>query len=85
MALTGIDPNDPIPATRRELIFGAGLSSQGPNREVVLYGNITAAGSETLDTLGRFISDDSDAQARFGVRSELYQMYKKYTKDGLIR
>jgi len=79
MALTGIDPNDPIPATRRELIFGAGLSSQGPNREVVLYGNITAAGSEPLDALGRFISDDSDAQARFGVRSELYQMYMKYT------
>ena len=83
MALTGIDPNDPIPATRRELIFGSGISSQGPNREVVLYGNrdeiVIPANPETLDTLGVAIADDSDAVARFGPRSELYQMYKKYT------
>jgi phage tail sheath gpL-like len=79
MALTGIDPNDPIPATRRELIFGAGLSSAGPNREVLMYGNKTTAGTEPTDTLGTFIADDSDAQVRFGVRSELYQMWQKYT------
>lgn len=83
MALTGIDPNDPIPATRRELIFGSGISSQGPNREVVLYGNrdqvVPPTNPEPLDTLGTYIADDSDAKARFGPRSELYQMYKKYT------
>jgi phage tail sheath gpL-like len=79
MALTGIDPNDPIPATRRELIFGAGLSSTGPNREVLFYGNKTVAGSEATDTLGDAIADDSDCKDRFGKRSELYQMYKKYT------
>lgn len=83
MALTGIDPNDPIPATRRELIFGAGLSSTGPNREVLFYGNMTAAGSETVNVLGAAIADDSDCKARFGQRSELYQMYKKYAEiDG---
>ena len=83
MALTGIDPNDPIPATRRELIFGAGLSSQGPDREVVLYGNRDQVNPPTnpepLDTLGTPIADDSDAKARFGPRSELYQMYRAYT------
>lgn len=79
MALTGIDPFDPIPATRRELIFGAGLSSAGPNREVIFYGNKTTVGTEVVNTLGDFIADDSDARERFGVRSELYQMYRSYT------
>lgn len=79
MALTGIDPFDPTPATRRELIFGAGLSSTGPDRQVILYGNKQATGSEPLDTLSDTpISDDSDAIARFGDRSELYNMYRKY-------
>ncbi len=66
MALTGIDPFDPTPATRRELIFGAGLSSTGPDRQVILYGNKQASGSEPLDTLSDTpIADDSDAIARY--------------------
>lgn len=78
MPLTGIDPLDPTPSTRRELIFGAGLSSAGTARDVVLFGNRTAVGTETLDTLGIPIADDTDARARFGLRSELYNMYRKY-------
>ena len=81
MALTGIDPFDPTPATRRELIFGAGVSSTGPDRQVLIYGNRTAAGSETVDVLSDTpISNEADAIARFGARSELYNMYRKYTE-----
>lgn len=76
MTLTGVDPNDPTPSIRRELIFGAGPGSSGIERDVVLYGNKTAAGSETVNTLGAPIADDQDARDRFGERSELYQMYK---------
>lgn len=79
MALTGVDPFDPTPSIRRELIFAAGLSSTGPGRSVLLWGNRTAAGSETLDTLSSTaIADDADAVARFGLRSELYAMYRDY-------
>jgi len=78
MPLTGISPNDPIPSTRRELIFGAGLSSGGLDRRVLLYGNRTSAGTETVNVLGTAILDDADAQARFGARSELYNMYRLY-------
>lgn len=79
MPLTGIDPLDPTPATRRELIFGAGMSSGGTSRDVVLYGNRTAAGTEPLDILGTVIVDDANAKVRFGSRSELYRMYRSYT------
>lgn len=79
MALTGVDPNDPRPSTRRELVFAAGESggSAGPGL-VLLYGNKTTAGSEAANKIGEFIKDDSDAVARFGRRSELYQMFRKY-------
>jgi phage tail sheath gpL-like len=80
MALTGIDPNDPTPTTRRELIFGAGISAGGGlERKVLFLGNKTAAGSETDEVLGDAISDGDDALARMGARSELYQMFKKYS------
>ena len=71
MALTGVDPNDPIPSTRRELIFGAGPGSTGVFRDVVLLGNKTSAGSETDDTFGVAIADDLDCRTRFGIRSEI--------------
>ncbi len=78
--LTGIDPFDPTPAIRREYVFGAGGGGgSSPDRPVILVGNKTSAGSETVDVLGEFIVDDADAKARFGARSELYAMYRAYT------
>jgi phage tail sheath gpL-like len=54
---------------------------------MVLMGNKTASGSEPLDILGDPIVDDADARARFGLRSELYAMYRQVTavpQDGTI-
>lgn len=79
MALTGIDPNDPTPSTRRELIFGAGPSNtSGVSRDVLIIANKTSAGSETVNVITTAILDDTDAIARFGRRSEWYNMYRKY-------
>lgn len=78
MTLTGVDPNDPIPSVKRELIFGAGPGSSGIERDVVLFGNKTASGVETVDVLGTPIADDLDARDRFGERSELYAMYRAF-------
>lgn len=79
MGLTGIDPFDPIPSDRRELIFASGASnSSGTSRNVLLFGNKTSSGSETVDIITTPILDDSDCIARFGRRSELYNMYRKY-------
>ena len=88
MTLTGIDPNDPTPATRRELIFGAGLSSGGTSRDVVLFGSYSptitipavapATWKDIQNTLGVAVADDADCRARFGQRSELYRMYRSY-------
>ena len=78
MTLTGISPNNPRPAIRREFIFGAGPSlGIGPERPIVLMGNKTASGTETASVLGDPIVDDADAKARFGARSELYAMYRQ--------
>ena len=78
MTLSGVDPNDPIPSVRRELIFGAGPGSSGVTRDVIIYGNKTASGTETENTLGTPIADDQDAQDRFGPRSEWYAMYRQF-------
>ncbi len=80
MALTGIDPQDPTPSDRRELIFGAGKGNGGSaERTVLLIGNITSAGSATVSTVTEALTDDLDAIAKLGRRSELYRMYKAYT------
>ncbi len=80
MSLLGVDPNDPTPSVRRELIFGAGPGSSGVTRDVVLYGHSTAAGSENDNELNEPIADDADARTRFGDRSELYGMYRKFVE-----
>lgn len=81
MALTGIDPSDPTPAHRRELIVAAGESAGGPpNYKVILFGNKTAAGTEATDTLGTLVADAADAEARMGTRSELFAMYRKFVE-----
>lgn len=76
--LTGVDINDPTPVDRREFILGAGPSGGvAPEYKILLLGNKTSAGSETVDTLGVAIVDDADCRARFGARSEIYAMYRK--------
>ena len=80
MTLTGVDPFDPTPSTKRELIFGAGTGSSGVTRDVVIFGNSTAAGSEVDNELNGPIADDQDARDRFGERSELYLLYKTFVE-----
>lgn len=78
--LTGVDPNDPIPGIRVEVRFAQGQGTGGgQDRAVLFLGNKTSAGSESTNTLGDPIADDADAVARFGRKSELYQMYRKFT------
>jgi len=80
MPLTGVDPNDPTPSIRREIILGAGESlGAGGERYVLIYGNKTSAGSETATTIGDPIQSDQDCKDRFGARSEIYQQYRTYT------
>lgn len=81
MGLTGIDPSDPTPGHRRELIVAAGKSAGGPpSYKVLLFGNKTAGGTETVDTLGEQIADAADAEARMGTRSELFAMYREFVE-----
>lgn len=77
--LTGVDPNDPIPANHIEIRFAQGAGTGGGfDRQVLLLGNKTSAGTEAADTLGDPIADSADCIARFGRRSEVYQMFRKY-------
>lgn len=79
MALTGIG-DDPTPAIRREILFAQGDSlGSGSQRYVILIGNKTTAGSETVETLTTQVLGDQDMRDRFGARSELYQMWRTYS------
>ena len=79
MALTGIG-DDPTPAIRREILFAQGDTlGSGSARYVILLGNKTSAGSETVEVLGAQIGGDQDMRDRFGARSELYQMWRTYS------
>ena len=80
MSLTGLDPASPRPAIAREYIFAAGPSSgTSPSRPVLIVGNKTATGSETVDAVSDTpITDDTDARARLGLRSEAYAMYRQF-------
>lgn len=77
--LTGIAPTSPTPAILREFFFAQG-EANGPSgsRDVLYYGNITSAGSETLDVLGDPIEDETDAIARMGRRSETFAMWRAF-------
>ncbi len=75
--LAGLNPFSPRPGTFRELVFAAGASGgQASERTILLYGNRTTAGSETVSVIGDPVVDDADMVARTGRRSELYWMYK---------
>lgn len=77
--LTGISATSPLPGIKREIKFAQGnTSTSGKRRDVVLVGNKTSAGSETVDTLGTAILSSQDCEDRFGKRSEVYWMYSKY-------
>lgn len=79
--LTGIDPADPVPGVVRELLFAQGMSSGvGTSRDVLLFGNKTSSGSETAETIGPPISSMENMVERFGERSELALMYRKYVE-----
>lgn len=79
--LTGVDPNDPIPGTLLEIRFAQGQGTGGgTSRDVLLFGNKLAAGSEATNTLGDAIADAADCIARFAQKSEIYQMYRKYVE-----
>lgn len=78
-SLTGVSPTSPLPGIKRELLFAQGASGGGGGRrDVVLVGNKTSAGTETANTLGSPVLNAQDMQDRFGARSELFWMYRKY-------
>jgi len=61
----------------REFKFAQGQSSgAGAERTVLIFGNKTSAGSETVDKIGAPIASLDDAVARFGRRSEWMLMYQ---------
>ena len=73
--------SDPRPAIRREYVFGAGPSSGlAPDRPVVLWGNKTSAGTETVNAIGDPVVSDADAKTRGGARSEVYDMYRAFNE-----
>lgn len=77
--LTGIDPNNPRPGTVRELLVAQSTTGTGGgNDDVLIYGNKTSAGSETVNTIGDPIVDLADCIARFGRRSEITWQYRKF-------
>jgi len=80
--LTGIDPLDPTPATRRELLVAQSPSGTGnTERLVLIYGNKTSAGTEATNTLdvGSPILDLADCYTRAGRRSEVAWLYRMFT------
>jgi phage tail sheath gpL-like len=77
--LTGIDPNDPIPGDKIEIRFEQGKGSgAAQQRKVVILAQKHGDGSETDNTLGDFIADENDLNERFGEKSEVATMYRKY-------
>lgn len=80
--LTGVDPTDPTPGTKRELLVAQSPSgTASPERMVLLYGNKTSAGTETTNTLdpGRPVVDLADCYTRAGRRSEIAWLYRSFT------
>lgn len=72
--------DDPTPAQRRQIDYAQGDAlSTGSDEFVLLFGNKTSAGSETVEILGTQILGDQDMRDRFGARSELYQMWRTYS------
>lgn len=80
-ALTGIDPNDPRPGQTIEIRLATGQGSGATGtRKIVFLAQKTSDGSETENAIDTFIADETDAVARFGTKSEMLTMYRKYAK-----
>ena len=80
-ALTGVDPNDPIPGIIREILFAQGQGSgSSKTRLVLLMGNKTSAGTETAGQINDPIQSREDMILRFGARSELRWMFEAYVE-----
>jgi len=80
LALTGIDPNNPIPGVSAEVRFAQGDSAGdlGP-KKVLIMAPKTAAGAITADTqVFGPISDEQDAITQCGVGSPAHRMVKKF-------
>lgn len=81
MTLSGVDPSDPTPSDRREIILGVGDSgAPASSRPVLLWGNKLAPGTEPTNVVNTLspITGEADAAARCGKRSELYWEYREY-------
>lgn len=79
--LTGVDPNDPRPGTQIEIRLAQGQGSGAVGaRKIVFLAQKTSDGSETENALGDLIADEGDMVARFGSRSEMATMYRKYMR-----
>jgi phage tail sheath gpL-like len=77
--IAGIAADAATPGTIRELLVAQSPSGTGGgNDDVLIYGNKTSAGSETVDVIGDPIVDLADCIARFGRRSEVTWMYRKF-------
>lgn len=80
-AMTGVDPNDPIPGIIREILFAQGQGSgSSKTRLVLLYGNKTSAGTETANQINEPIQSREDIVARAGARSELRWMFEAFVE-----
>ena len=78
-ALTGVDPNDPRPGQAIEIRLATGQGSGAlGTRKICFLAGKTSEGSETENSIGNFIADETDAIARFGTKSEMLTMYRKY-------
>lgn len=79
--LTGVDPNDPRPGTQVEIRLAQGQGSGAVGtRKIAFLAQKTSDGSETENELGDLIADSEDAVARFGTKSEMLTMYRKYAR-----
>lgn len=79
--LTGIDPNDPRPGQAIEIRLATGQGSGAVGtRKICLLAQKTSDGSETENAIDTLIADETDAVARFGSKSEMLSVYRKYVE-----
>lgn len=77
--LTGVDPLDPRPGEAIEIRLAQGQGSGAVGtRKVAFLAQKTSTGSETENSIGDLIADENDAIERFGSKSQLLTMYRKF-------
>jgi phage tail sheath gpL-like len=87
ISLTGFSGNDPVPGAYLEIAFAQGdAAGSGSPIEVLLMGNMLAAGSATVDSTVYGpdspvqMQGEDEAIALFGTGSELHRMFRRFTK-----